>query len=77
MAASPLIGKIDPFDEAVESRESYVERFEKYFEVNEIDAGKKVSSLLCLSGGKLCSLLHYLTFPDKSAEKHTQKCLDY
>ena len=72
MAASPLIGKIDPFDEAVESRESYVERFEQYFEVNEIDAGKKVSSLLCLSGGKLCSLLHDLTFPDKSAKKHTQ-----
>jgi hypothetical protein len=60
-----LIGKIDPFDETIVLWERYVERFDQYFEVNEIDAGKKVPSLLCLVGGKLYSLLRDLTFPDK------------
>lgn len=72
MAAFGLIGKIDPFDETIEPWESYVERFEQYFTVNEIDPGKKVPSLLCLIGGRLYSLLRDLTFPDKPAEKTYQ-----
>lgn len=73
MAAFGLIGKIDPFDETIEPWESYVERFEQYFTVNEIDPGKKVPSLLCLIGGRLYSLLRDLTFPDKPAEKTYQE----
>lgn len=72
MAAFGLIGKIDPSDETIEPWESYVERFEQYFTVNEIDPGKKVPSLLCLIGGRLYSLLQDLTFPDKPAEKTYQ-----
>lgn len=41
MAAFGLIGKIDPFDETIEPWESYVERFEQYFTVNEIDPEKR------------------------------------
>lgn len=75
MAALELIGKIDPFDETLESWECYLVRFEQYFEVNEIDAGKKVSALLCLFGGKLYIVLRDLAFPDKPATKnnHTKK----
>ncbi|XP_062582729.1 uncharacterized protein K02A2.6-like [Saccostrea cucullata] len=73
MTSFGLIGKIEPFDETIESWESYVERFEQYFEVNEIDPGKKVSSLLCLIGGKLYSLLRDLTFPDKPATRTYQE----
>lgn len=72
MAAFGLIGKIDPFDETIEPWESYVERFEQYFTVNEIDPGKKVPSLQCFIGGRLCSLLRDLTFPDTPAKKTYQ-----
>ncbi|CAC5375275.1 unnamed protein product [Mytilus coruscus] len=69
MAAFGLIGKIDPYDEAIEPWDSYVERLDQYFVANEIDGNKKVPALLCLIGGKLYSLLRDLTFPDKPAEK--------
>jgi len=59
------IGRIDPFDETEESWGNYVERLEQYFEANEVDNTKKVSSLLTLIGGKTYSLLRDLTFPDK------------
>ena len=52
MASFGLIGRIDPFDETTESWENYVERLEQYFEVNEVDNTKKVSSHLTLIGGK-------------------------
>jgi hypothetical protein len=44
---------------------NYVERLKQYFEANEVDNTKKVSSLLTLIGGKTYSLLRDLTFPDK------------
>jgi len=59
------IGRIDPFDETEESWGNYVERLEQYFEANEVDNAKKVSSLLTLIGGTTYSLLRDLTFPDK------------
>lgn len=39
MTALGSIIIIDPFDETHQSSQCYVERFEHYFKVNEIDAG--------------------------------------
>ena len=47
-----LIGRIDPFDDSLETWTSYVERLEQYFEVNSISNDKKVPALLTLLGGK-------------------------
>jgi hypothetical protein len=52
MASFGLIGRIDAFDETIESWWNYVERLKQYFEANEVDNTKKVSSLLTLIGGK-------------------------
>ena len=65
--ATGYIGKIEPFDDSVESWNSYVERLEQYFTVNEIDDEKKVPALLTLLGGKTYGLLRNLTLPDKPA----------
>ena len=62
MASFDLIGRIDPFDKTIESWGNYVERLEQYFEANEVENTKKVSSLLTLIGGKTYSLLIDLTF---------------
>jgi hypothetical protein len=67
--ANGYIGKIEPFDDSVESWNSYVERLEQYFTVNEIDDEKKVPALLTLLGGKTYGLLRNLTLPDKPATK--------
>ena len=69
MASFGLIGRIDAFDETIESWWNYVERLKQYFEANEVDNTKKISSLLTLIGGKTYSLLRDLTFPDKSSTK--------
>ena len=67
--ATGYIGKIEPFDDSVESWNSYVERLEQYFTINEIDDEKKVPALLILLGGKTYGLLRNLTLPDKPATK--------
>ena len=71
MASLGLIGRIDPFDETIESWWNYVERLKQYFEANKVDNTKKVSSLLTLIGGKhtLYSFFRDLTFPDKPSTK--------
>ena len=69
MASFGLIGRIDPFDETIESWGNYVERLEQYFEANEVENTKKVSWPLTLIGGKTYSLLIDLTFPDKPSTK--------
>ena len=64
-----LIGRIDPFDDSLETWTSYVERLEQYFEVNSISNDKKVPALLTLLGGKTYGLLRNLTAPDKPKDK--------
>jgi hypothetical protein len=59
--ATGYIGKIESFDDSVESWNSYVERLEQYFTINEIDDEKKVPALLILLGGKTYGLLRNLT----------------
>jgi hypothetical protein len=58
MASFGLIGRIDPFDETIESWGNYVERLEQYFEADEVENTKKVSSLLTLIGGENIFLTH-------------------
>ncbi|KAK3091048.1 hypothetical protein FSP39_016771 [Pinctada imbricata] len=69
MAAAGYIGKIEPFDESIETWTSYVERLDQYFAVNDIDSEKKVPALLTLIGGKTYGLLRNLTAPDKPSTK--------
>lgn len=64
------IGKIDPFDDSIETWTSYVERLEQYFKANKVDNDMKVSALLSLIGGITYSLLRDLTSPEKPADKN-------
>ena len=41
-----IIGRIEPFEDTVETWTSYTERLEQYFEVNDIAEDKKVPALL-------------------------------
>lgn len=71
MASFGLIGRIDPFDETIESWGNYVERLDQYFEANEVDNTKKVSSLLTLIGGKHIPYSETSHFPINHQQKHT------
>ncbi|XP_062620772.1 uncharacterized protein K02A2.6-like [Saccostrea cucullata] len=62
------IGRLEPFDSAVESWDSYHERLEQYFICNEVKSEKKVPVLLTLIGGNTYSLLRGLTRPKKPSE---------
>ena len=64
-----IIGKIDSFDESIETWTSYVERLEEYFKANKIKDNLKVSCLLSLIGGKTYTLLRSLTSPDKPSTR--------
>jgi hypothetical protein len=61
------IGKIEPFDDAVDTWTAYTERLEQYSEVNGITSSKHVPALL--SGGKTYALLRNLTTPDKPKDR--------
>ena len=63
------IGKIDVFDETLESWETYVERVQHFFAANDVDEDHKVPTLLSLIGSKTYSLLKDLLLPEKSADK--------
>lgn len=64
------IGKIDPFDDSIETWTSYVERLEQYFKANKVENDIKVPALLSLIGEKTYSLLRDLTSPEKPADKN-------
>jgi hypothetical protein len=64
-----IIGRIEPFEDTVETWTSYTERLEQYFEVNDIAEDKKVPTLLTLLGGKTYTLLRNLSAPNKPKEK--------
>ena len=73
--ATGYIGKIEPFDDSLETWTSYTERLEQYFAVNDVDNEKKVPALLTLLGGKTYGLLRNLTLPDKPATKTYEQIL--
>ena len=63
------IGRMNSFDTAEESWETYSERLEQYVLANDIQQDKQVPSLLSLIGGKNYSLLRNLIAPDKPSTK--------
>ncbi|XP_069109851.1 uncharacterized protein [Argopecten irradians] len=63
------MGKIDNFDDSVESWKCYQERLEQFFKANEVPNGKKVPVLLSVIGGKPYSILHDLVAPDLPGDK--------
>ena len=64
------IGKINPYDDGLEDWDSYVEKVDQYFTVNEISNEKKVSAILSLIGPKktYASLKSFYT-PAKPGEQ--------
>jgi len=62
------IGKIDPFENAMDDWTLYCERIKQYFKANDIDDEKRVSVLLSAMGGKAYALLRSLTAPTKPAD---------
>ncbi|XP_069140968.1 uncharacterized protein [Argopecten irradians] len=63
------MGKIDNFDDSVESWKCYQERLKQFFKANEVPNGKKVPVLLSVIGGKPYSILHDLVAPDLPGDK--------
>ena len=47
------IGRIDPFDESIEDIDTYIQRLNQFFAVNEIGDTKKAPALLSLVGPKV------------------------
>ncbi|XP_062606687.1 uncharacterized protein K02A2.6-like [Saccostrea cucullata] len=68
MAKFAAIGRIDIFDNNVETWNSYSERLDQYFVCNDVKEEKKVPALLSLIGGKTYQLLRGLTAPTKPAD---------
>lgn len=65
----PHIGKLEQFDNSVESWESYEERLQAFFLANDIDADHQVPSLISLIGPKTYTLLKNLISPAKATDK--------
>ena len=63
------IGRINPYDDGLEDWDSYVERVDQYFAVNEIGNEKKAPAILSLMGPKTYALLKSLCSPDKPGEQ--------
>lgn len=71
----PHIGKIEQFDDSVESWESYEERLQAFFLANAIDNAHKVPALISLIGPKTYTLLKNLIAPAKATDKNIKDLL--
>lgn len=71
----PHIGKIEQFDDSVESWESYEERLQAFFLANDIDNAHKVPALISLIGPKTYTLLKNLIAPAKATDKNIKDLL--
>ena len=60
-----IIGKVGPFEETLETWESYTERLGQFFIANDVHDDLKVPSLLSIIGPKYYSLLKNLCAPTK------------
>ena len=58
------IGRIDPFDESIEDIDTYIQRLNQFFAVNEIGDTKKAPALLSLVGPKVFKLLKNALQPE-------------
>lgn len=70
------IGRIDPFDENIEDIETYIERLNQFFTVNDIPDAKKAPALLSLVGPKVFKLLKNLVSPETPDSRTYQQLCD-
>ncbi|XP_049886620.1 uncharacterized protein LOC126381133 [Pectinophora gossypiella] len=63
------IGKIEPFNMAVDNWTLYVERLEQYFIVNNVKSELKVATLITVMGSETYELLVNLCTPEKPSSK--------
>ena len=81
MNPSHAIGHVDAFDASKETWDSYIERLDQYFIVNDIGDAKKVAALLSVIGATTYQLLRGLAAPAKPAELRydvlTEKLREY
>lgn len=63
------LGSLEPFNEAATSWESYTERIEQFFSLNNVPDEKKTSFLLMCIGQKSYDILRDICQPDKPATK--------
>ena len=63
------MGKLEEFNPELELWECYIERYEQFFEANEINNRKKMVAVFLASvGSKVCSELRDLASPTKPSE---------
>lgn len=55
-----IIGKVGPYDEALDTWKSYIERLGQYFIANDVHSDLKITSLLSIIGSKHYTLLNHL-----------------
>ena len=69
MSTNPSVSNVGEFQPDNESISAYLERVSLFFEVNGIEAGKKVAWLLNMIGAKNYSLVRILVAPDEPKSK--------
>ena len=77
MAAKHSYGNMGKFDQAVENWETYIERMEQYFVVNDVtSAAKKRAILLSTCGLSTYATIRSLAAPDKPTDMGYKELLE-
>ena len=69
-----LIGSIGPYVDS-EGWDSYVERLNLYFDVNDINEGKRLPAFLSIIGSNTCGVLKSLVSPTPPSGHTLQQCI--
>lgn len=67
------VGRIEPFDEKIESWTNYVERFELYCEANDVPPQKKTVMFLTVMGSKMYNIFRDICSPEKPRHQSFEK----
>ena len=70
-----LVGSIGPYVDS-EGWDSYVERLNLYFDVNDINEGKRLPAFLSTIGSNTYGVLKSLVSPTPPSEHTLQQCTD-
>lgn len=71
-----LFGNVEPFDENSTSWDSYIERVDQFFCINDVEESRKHNFLLMFIGQKCYDVLRDLCQPSKPAEKSYKELVD-
>lgn len=74
---SSSIGKIESFDESIETWDVYTERVDLYFKANGVSADLLVPSFLAVIGAKTYGLLKNIVAPTKPADLTCEQILQH